>query len=156
MKDKMRSRFTSSTTVICLQVTLLAVHCAGCFYYLLAARYPNSKKDQTWLEELLPHFLDETIVNKYIVTMYWSMTTMTTTGYGDLHPVNTREMIFDLFYMLFNLALTAYIIGNMTNLIVHITGRTRNYVSPGLQPRIWFICYNPLAVLVCESLLYTQ
>jgi hypothetical protein len=60
--------------------------------------------------------------------MYWSMTTMTTTGYGDLHPVNSREMIFDVFYMLFNLALTAYIIGNMTNLIVNLTGRTRNYV----------------------------
>eukprot|EP00250_Pteridium_aquilinum_P005669 c15728_g2_i1 orf=1-687(-) len=36
-------------------------------------------------------------------------------------------MVFNVFYMLFNLGLTAYLIGNMTNLVVHITGRTRNF-----------------------------
>jgi hypothetical protein len=61
--------------------------------------------------------------------MYWSITTLTTTGYGDLHPVNRGEMIYDIFYMLLNLALTAYIIGNMTNLIIRLTARTREYVS---------------------------
>lgn len=61
--------------------------------------------------------------------MYWSIITLTTTGYGDLHPVNTQEMIFDIFYMLFNVGLQAYLIGNMTNLIVHGTARTRQFVS---------------------------
>ncbi|PIN18411.1 K+-channel ERG [Handroanthus impetiginosus] len=53
--------------------------------------------------------------------------TATTTGYGDLHPVNTGEMIFDIFYMFFNLGLNSYIIGNMTNLIVQATFRTRKF-----------------------------
>ncbi|RWV95542.1 hypothetical protein BHE74_00042498 [Ensete ventricosum] len=38
-------------------------------------------------------------------------------------------MIFATVYMLFNLGLTAYLIGNMTNLVVHGTSRTRRYVS---------------------------
>ncbi|KAF1890912.1 hypothetical protein Lal_00037483 [Lupinus albus] len=36
-------------------------------------------------------------------------------------------MVFDIAYMLFNLGLTSYIIGNMTNLVVHWTSRTRNF-----------------------------
>ncbi|CAN6833120.1 unnamed protein product [Brassica oleracea] len=31
--------------------------------------------------------------------------------------------------MIFNLGLLAYIIGNMTNLVVHVASRTRNFVS---------------------------
>lgn len=65
--------------------------------------------------------------DRYVIAMYWSIVTLTTTGYGDLHAENTREMLFDIFYMLFNLGLTSYIIGNMTNLVVHWTSRTRNF-----------------------------
>lgn len=54
---------------------------------------------------------------------------MTTVGYGDMHAVNTIEMIFIIFYMLFNLGLTAYLIGNMTNLVVEGTRRTMEFVS---------------------------
>ncbi|KAL3688117.1 hypothetical protein R1sor_014426 [Riccia sorocarpa] len=108
-------------------VTLLVVHCAGCFFYLLYARYPESKKDNTWFGALVPQLVDQSLLKHYVAAMYWSMTTITSTGYGDIHAVNNREMIYSIFYMYVNLALTAYLIGNMTNLIVHITSRTKNY-----------------------------
>lgn len=66
---------------------------------------------------------------RYITAMYWSITTFSTTGYGDIHGNNARERAFIFFYMVFNLGLLAYIIGNMTNLVVHVTSRTRNFVS---------------------------
>nr|ANS59119.1 potassium channel transporter [Lycium barbarum] len=106
-------------------VTLFAVHCAGCFYYLIAAHYPDPKK--TWIGASMGDFLNQSLWIRYITSIYWSITTLTTVGYGDLHPENTREMIFDIFYMLFNLGLTAYLIGNMTNLVVHGTSRTRKF-----------------------------
>lgn len=115
-----------------MQVTVFICHCSGCFYYLLAARYPRSKESQTWLGAILPHFTDESLWTRYVFAIYWSITTLTTVGYGDVHPVNENEMLFDIFFMLFNLALTAYIIGNMTNLITHLTAHTREYVSPFL------------------------
>ncbi|XP_060194355.1 potassium channel KAT3-like isoform X1 [Lycium barbarum] len=106
-------------------VTLFAVHCAGCFNYMIADRYPDPKK--TWIGAVNPDFKQESVGDRYITSMYWSIVTLTTTGYGDLHAENSREMLFDIFYMLFNLGLTAYIIGNMTNLVVHWTSRTRNF-----------------------------
>ncbi|KAF8102815.1 hypothetical protein N665_0194s0028 [Sinapis alba] len=106
-------------------VTLFAVHCAACFYYLMAAR--NHDPAKTWIGASNENFLEESLGIRYVTSMYWSITTLTTVGYGDLHPVNTKEMIFDIFYMLFNLGLIAYLIGNMTNLVVHGTSRTRNF-----------------------------
>ncbi|ONH98235.1 hypothetical protein PRUPE_7G237400 [Prunus persica] len=103
-------------------VTLFAIHCAGCFYYLLAARYRDPQK--TWMGI---EILEQDMWIRYVTSVYWSITTLTTVGYGDLHPVNTREMIFDIVYMLFNLGLTSYLIGNMTNLVVHGTSRTRKF-----------------------------
>ncbi|CAM0905483.1 unnamed protein product [Alopecurus aequalis] len=108
-----------------IAVTLFAVHCAGCFYYLLADRYPNPA--DTWISTSMPDFHTQSIWNRYVASMYWSITTLTTVGYGDMHAVNSREMLFTTFYMLFNLGLTAYLIGNMTNLVVHGTSRTRKY-----------------------------
>ncbi|PUZ55590.1 hypothetical protein GQ55_5G224700 [Panicum hallii var. hallii] len=106
-------------------VTLFAVHCSACFYYLLADRYPDPS--DTWIGNSMPDFHQRSLWIRYVTSMYWSITTLTTVGYGDLHAENTREMIFNIFYMLFNLGLTAYLIGNMTNLVVHGTSRTRKY-----------------------------
>jgi hypothetical protein len=117
---------TKSKCSFC-QVTIFVCHCAACFYYLLAVTYPESKSSETWLGSILPDFRQENLWTLYITSIYWSITTLTTVGYGDLHPVNEREMIFDSFFMLLNLALTAYIIGNMTILITRITHRTRQY-----------------------------
>ena len=110
------------------QVTLFAVHCAGCFNYLIADRYPNPER--TWIGSVYQKFKEESLWERYVISIYWSIVTLTTTGYGDLHAENTREMLFDIFYMLFNLGLTSYLIGNMTNLVVHWTSCTRDFVSP--------------------------
>ncbi|CAI8590846.1 unnamed protein product [Vicia faba] len=106
-------------------VTLFAVHCAGCVNYLIADRYPDSKR--TWIGAMFPNFKQESLWDRYVTSIYWSIVTLTTTGYGDLHAENTVEMLFDIAYMLFNLGLTSYIIGNMTNLVVHWTSRTQNF-----------------------------
>ncbi|KAM5574453.1 potassium channel AKT2/3 [Rosa sericea] len=137
-----------------LSVTLFTVHCAGCLYYLLADRYPH--QGRTWIGAVIPNFRETSLWIRYISALYWSITTMSTVGYGDLHAVNTMEMIFIIFYMLFNLGLTAYLIGNMTNLVVEGTRRTmefrnsveaasnfvdRNHLPPRLKNQILaYIC----------------
>uniref|UniRef100_A0A2P2JM06 Potassium channel n=3 Tax=Rhizophora mucronata TaxID=61149 RepID=A0A2P2JM06_RHIMU len=132
-------------------VTLFAVHCAGCFYYLIAARYHDPQR--TWIGASLgDDFIHQSIGIRYVTSIYWSITTLTTVGYGDLHPVNTREMLFDIFYMLFNLGLTAYLIGNMTNLVVHGTSRTRRFRDT-IQAASSFAQRNQLPVRLQDQML---
>ncbi|XP_058007071.1 potassium channel AKT2/3 isoform X2 [Hevea brasiliensis] len=133
-----------------LSVTLFLVHCAGCLYYLLADRYPHQGK--TWLGSVNPNFRETSLWIRYISALYWSVTTMTTVGYGDLHAVNTVEMIFIIFYMLFNLGLTAYLIGNMTNLVVEGTRRTMEFRS-SIEAVSNFVCRNRLPPRLKEQIL---
>ncbi|KHN11238.1 Potassium channel AKT2/3 [Glycine soja] len=133
-----------------LSVTLFSVHCAGCLYYMLADRYPHQGK--TWIGAVNPNFRETSLRIRYISAMYWSITTMTTVGYGDLHAVNTIEMIFIIFYMLFNLGLTAYLIGNMTNLVVEGTRRTMEFRN-SIEAASNFVCRNRLPPRLKEQIL---
>ncbi|TMW83927.1 hypothetical protein EJD97_000453 [Solanum chilense] len=72
-----------------LFVTLFSVHCAGCLYYLLADRYPH--QGNTWLGSVNPKFRETSLSIRYISAIYWSITTMTTVGYGDLHARNSIQ-----------------------------------------------------------------
>ncbi|XP_078149521.1 potassium channel AKT1-like [Carex rostrata] len=131
-------------------VTLFAVHCAGCFYYLLADRYKDPT--MTWIGAAIPNFHNESLAIRYVTSMYWSITTVTTVGYGDLHAVTLGEKIFTMFYMLFNLGLTAYLIGNMTNLVVHTTTRTRKYRDT-IQAAMSFAIRNTLPVRLQDQMI---
>lgn len=110
-----------------MQVTIFAVHFAGCIFYYLAAHYHNPER--VWLYLYSDEWQKLTTWDRYVTSIYWSIVTLTTTGYGDLHPVNVEEMTFDIFYLLFNLGLQAYLVGNMTTLIVQASSRTRKFVS---------------------------
>ncbi|KAK1279713.1 Potassium channel KAT1 [Acorus gramineus] len=133
-----------------ISVTLFAVHCAGCFNYLIADRYPDPRR--TWIGAVMPTFRKESLWRRYVTAIYWSITTLTTTGYGDLHAENPREMLFDIFYMLFNLGLTAYLIGNMTNLVVHGTSRTQNFRDT-IQAASEFAARNQLPPCIVDQML---
>ncbi|KAL5061845.1 hypothetical protein RYX36_023582 [Vicia faba] len=108
-----------------IAVTLFAIHCAGCVIYLIADRHSDS--NHTWIGSVYPNFKETSIWDRYVTSIYWAIVTLTTTGYGDLHPVNPKEMLFDIFFMLFNLGLDAYIIGNITNLVLQWTSHTRTF-----------------------------
>ncbi|XP_017238009.1 potassium channel KAT3 isoform X1 [Daucus carota subsp. sativus] len=133
-----------------ISVTLFAVHCAGCFNYLIADRYPNPER--TWIGSVYQKFKEESLWERYVISIYWSIVTLTTTGYGDLHAENTREMLFDIFYMLFNLGLTSYLIGNMTNLVVHWTSCTRDFRDT-IRAASEFAKHNQLPSAIKDQLL---
>ncbi|KAF8663742.1 hypothetical protein HU200_055066 [Digitaria exilis] len=133
-----------------ISVTLFAIHCAGCINYLIADRYPDPRR--TWIGAVMPDFREAGLWVRYVTSLYWSITTMTTTGYGDLHAENTREMLFGVVYMLFNLWLTAYLIGNMTNLVVHSTSRTRDFRDM-VQVASEFAARNQLPKRIEEQML---
>ncbi|EAY75625.1 hypothetical protein OsI_03530 [Oryza sativa Indica Group] len=105
-----------------LYVTLFAVHFASCIYLWMA--FHHKAKELTWIGSQFHGFEDRSVWFCYTCAVYWSITTLATVGYGDLHAANTGEMLFSIAFMLFNMGLTSYIIGNITNLVVHETTNT--------------------------------
>eukprot|EP00192_Tetraselmis_astigmatica_P009484 CAMPEP_0117650336 /NCGR_PEP_ID=MMETSP0804-20121206/1485_1 /TAXON_ID=1074897 /ORGANISM="Tetraselmis astigmatica, Strain CCMP880" /LENGTH=819 /DNA_ID=CAMNT_0005456201 /DNA_START=188 /DNA_END=2647 /DNA_ORIENTATION=+ len=53
----------------------------------------------------------------YLVSIYWSVTTMTTVGYGDITPNNAGEIIVALLSMIGGIMMFAVLIGTMQDII---------------------------------------
>ncbi|KAG6723848.1 hypothetical protein I3842_03G227800 [Carya illinoinensis] len=124
-------------------VILFTVHCAGCFYYYLAAHYHDPRK--TWIGASMNNFLEQSLWIRYL-------TTIRTVGSGYLHSVNAREMIFEIFYMLFRFGFAAYLIGNMTNLVVRGSSLTKKFRDT-IQSALSFAQRNQLPVSLQDRML---
>ncbi|KAF3964064.1 hypothetical protein CMV_011607 [Castanea mollissima] len=107
-----------------LAVELYCTHTAACIFYYLATTLPASQEGYTWIGSLklgdysYSQFREIDIWKRYITSLYFAIVTMATVGYGDIHAVNMREMIFIMIYVSFDMVLGAYLVGNMTALIV--------------------------------------
>lgn len=98
-----------------LFLTVYAVHWAACVFFFLARFYGFAP--YTWVGRCDPSLAVAPAIEAYVTSLYWAMTTLSTTGYGDLSAYTMPERIWTVFFMLINLAITAYVIGNMTVLL---------------------------------------
>lgn len=105
-------------------VELYCTHTAACIFYYLATTVPPSREGYTWIGSLkmgdysYMQFREIDLWTRYITSLYFAVVTMATVGYGEIHAVNPREMIFVMIYVSFDMILGAYLLGNMTALIV--------------------------------------
>ena len=63
---------------------------------------------------------DETQITTYINSLYWTVTTLTTIGYGDITPKTDFQKIFTINVMIIGAGMYGYIIGNIANLLANI------------------------------------
>jgi len=59
-------------------------------------------------------------MDQYIRSLYWTITTMTTVGYGDITPARPVEYVFSALIMLTGASLFAFIVGSIASLLSSI------------------------------------
>ncbi|KAL6605850.1 hypothetical protein ACP70R_041503 [Stipagrostis hirtigluma subsp. patula] len=124
LEKDIRVNYLFTRIVKLIVVELYCTHTAACIFYYLATTLPESMEGYTWIGSLqlgdysYSHFREIDLAKRYITSLYFAIVTMATVGYGDIHAVNVREMIFIMIYVSFDMILGAYLIGNMTALIV--------------------------------------
>ncbi|KAK2994259.1 hypothetical protein RJ640_013158 [Escallonia rubra] len=124
MEKDIRINYLFSRIVKLIAVELYCTHTAACIFYYLATTLPPEQEGYTWIGSLkmgdytYSNFREIEIGKRYTTSLYFAIVTMATVGYGDVHAVNMREMIFIMVFLSFDMVLGAYLIGNIAALIV--------------------------------------
>ena len=61
---------------------------------------------------------------QYVAALYWSVMTLTTTGYGDIHAGTSLERMFSTASMILGSGIFAYIVGSMCTLVQRLDAHT--------------------------------
>lgn len=89
-------------------------HWMACLFFQIGS-LETEFGDTSW--QLNIDLTDREIDEKYITSLYWSFTTMTTTGYGDIYPVTNMEKLFVIVCMLVSCGVFAYVVGSIETIV---------------------------------------
>ena len=103
-------------------ITFIA-HWIACFFYAVGdSEMPD---EECWL--MTSGISDSPVTTKYVYSLYWAFTTMTTVGYGDIHPNTPKERALTLITMLVSCVVYAYTIGSIGSLVTKHNMYTQQY-----------------------------
>lgn len=103
--------------MIVFMVLVYILHVSGCLWY--AAHYGDVYHYLNWVTYY--DIKDETMLVKYIWSLYWATVTCTTVGYGDILPMNDYELVWAQCIILFGVAVFSYILSDLSSKFSEIT-----------------------------------
>ena len=105
-----------------LQVMFIS-HLTACFFWYTCSIMTT----ETWFDEINLQFAN--LFRQYVTTLYWSITTLATVGYGDIVPINTAERLVTIVIMLLGATVFGYIVSNVSGLMGSFNIATQKMVS---------------------------
>lgn len=104
---------------------LLCVHLMACFWYYSAKI--EGFNPQTWVARSGIYQNDN--ISLYIVSLYWSITTLCTVGYGDIHAQTNLEKILSMGWMIFSIYFLSFVIGSLSSMLAGMDSRENDLVG---------------------------
>ena len=92
-------------------------HWLACIFHLVGSKEVEAG-NPSWIVE--HGLIDVSLFERYINSLYWAFTTMTTVGYGDIKPVSSNERMLVMMCMIIGAA-------NFSHILNHIGIRLSSY-----------------------------
>ena len=99
----------------------LITHIMSCLWYFITSFEENSNN---WVIKL--GYLDKSNFEKYIICVYWTLTTMTTVGYGDITAISSNEKIYNILNMGFGVVIYSFAIGSMSTIVQDLNEKNKD------------------------------
>jgi len=106
-------------------IAFALIHCISCGWYMLACPADNGEDliqcyQTGWAIQKEQNMASSTLLQRYIKCLYWATITATSTGYGDIHAVNSNEKWYSIASMLLGIGfffgpILGYMASNLTN-----------------------------------------
>jgi hypothetical protein len=90
------------------------LHICACLYCYLGLNYSN-----TWVWQYTDLVDNTSILDIYVSSYYFLTETFSSTGYGDLTPINNIEILFIMFCEILNCGLYAYLLSNVLDILTN-------------------------------------
>lgn len=94
-------------------------HFSACFWIFTADLSVDDRQEETINWIFSNEFDDVSRSELYLTSLYFSITTMTTVGYGDMSGTNTGERIVCMALMIAGVLFFTYTSGIITNIITN-------------------------------------
>lgn len=113
LEQKVSSKISILLTIIYLCVVMTAVaHWAACGFYYMSQ---TTDDVSTWIYAM--DLNESAALDQYVTALYWAITTLTTTGYGDIVPISTNERIYVITIMILSAGVFSYLVGKIGTVI---------------------------------------
>lgn len=139
------SEYGAAVLVLLMATFALIAHWLACIWYAIGnAERPILKAKIGWLDSLAldtqqPYFPNNTggpsIKSRYITALYFTFTSLTSVGFGNVAPNTDAEKIFTICVMLVGSLMYASIFGNVSAIIQRLYSGTARYHTQMLRVR---------------------
>jgi hypothetical protein len=116
---------TNFLSIFKLLLTLtIFIHWLACFFHYMGL-WESEKYAKTWLKNYAID--DSPWSTRYIASLYFSITTLNTVGYGDILPLTTSEKLFAMMQMLVASVLFGFTMTKVNSIADGLEGVTDIY-----------------------------
>lgn len=104
-------------------VAIITTFFCGCLWYYIVYQFKAEEimEGDVVIQKATFYYkfkMDKmSITRKVIVSWYYSMTTLTTVGYGDFYPISNTEIFMAVCYMLCGVVFFSYIMSSVIEII---------------------------------------
>lgn len=107
-------------------IFILSCHISTCIWIITAALTNDEDFVGTWLESYYPEY-GNSDVSIYLISTYWTVTTITTVGYGDISGTNLAEMCVSVIMMLIGVISFSFANASLASIIQNEDTKEGNY-----------------------------
>jgi hypothetical protein len=114
MKDTLKIGIGFQRLLFFMLYFIIFTHVLSCFWMLVATY--NSDKSRTWLggDE---DFIGKNQMELYLTAVYFTVTTITTVGYGDMSGGTRQEKVFCIILMIFGVIAFSFATGSLASIL---------------------------------------